>query len=356
MAKIDFAKAPTLHDVAKAAGVSKGTASNVFNRPDIVREEVRERVLEAAKSIGYRGPDPKGRMLSAGKVNAIGVATVEPLAYFFADPYARVLMAGITEACDANGTGISLVSAANEEELAWNVHSALVDGFILFCLKGADRLIALSRERQLPFVALDFGTKDDAMSVVSIDNIEGASRAARHLAELGHRRFAVLSMEFIEGSYGRATMERVNAASYSTSRDRVRGYFEALEAFGIDTGNVPIFETLCDRETVHSALEEIFASPSPPTAILAQSDRIAFLALDWFKAKGISVPADVSIVGFDGVPESATSTPPLTTIRQPIAEIGRRAVRAILDHAGETWREKIDTELVVRGSTAPPRD
>ena len=79
MTRITFQKAARLSDVAEAAGVSKGTASNVFNRPEVVREEVRQRVLAAAKSIGYRGPDPKGRLLSAGKVNAIGVATVEPL-------------------------------------------------------------------------------------------------------------------------------------------------------------------------------------------------------------------------------------------------------------------------------------
>src|SRR4051794_6018495 len=111
MTQITLQKAK-LSDVAEAAGVSKGTASNAFNRPELVREEVRERVLAAAKAIGYRGPDPKGRLLSAGKVNAIGVATVEPLSYFFADPFARVLMTGITEACDDSGTGISLVSAA----------------------------------------------------------------------------------------------------------------------------------------------------------------------------------------------------------------------------------------------------
>lgn len=355
MARINLGRTPTLHDVAKAAGVSKGTASNVFNRPEIVRQEVRERVLTVARKIGYRGPDPKGRLLSAGKVNAIGVATVQPLGYFFEDPYARVLMTGITEACDASGIGISLVSAANEEELAWNMHSALVDGFILFCLEDADKLIQSSRERQLPFVALDFPRGDETMSVVGIDDVAGARCAARHLIELGHRRFAILAMEFAEDGFGRATMEQVNATTFSTSGDRVKGYFEEMAASCIDTAQVPIYETQNDTDTVHFALEEIFSSPSPPTAILAQSDRIAFIALDWLKARGLSVPGDVSIIGFDGVPESATTNPPLTTIQQPIAEIGRRAVRAILDHAGETWREQLDTELVVRGSTAPPR-
>src|SRR3954452_23839330 len=144
-----------LADIAKAAGVSHGTASNVFSRPEIVREEVRERVRAAAEAMGYGGPDPKGKLLRAGKVNAIGVATAEPLSYFFDDPFARVLMAGIAEACDAQGAGIALVSAINEERLAWNIRTALVDGFILFCIEGGRQLVDLTRERQLPFVALE---------------------------------------------------------------------------------------------------------------------------------------------------------------------------------------------------------
>ena len=96
-----------LEDVAKAAGVSRGTASNVFSRPEIVREEMREKVLAAAQQLGYAGPDPKGRLLRAGKVNAIGVATAEPLSYFFDDPFARTVMSGISQECDATGAGIS---------------------------------------------------------------------------------------------------------------------------------------------------------------------------------------------------------------------------------------------------------
>ena len=354
MGKLILDKSPRLVDVANAAGVSKGTASNVFNRPEIVSKEVRERVLAAAASIGYSGPDPKGRLLSAGKVNAIGVATVEPLGYFFTDPFARVLMTGITEACDASGTGISLVSAANEDELIWNVRNALVDGFILFCLEGAERLIDLSRERQLPFVALAFGHRDETISVVAVDNVEGARVAARHMAELGHRDFAVLAMEFQEGGFGRATPERIAGSTFSASGDRVKGYFDELAGWDVDTSSIPIFETLADEATVHPALEELFSSPTPPTALLAQSDRIAFIALDWLRARGLSVPGDVSVIGFDGVPECERSNPALTTIQQPIAEIGRRAVKAILDHGHEVWRETLPAELAIRGSTAPP--
>lgn len=343
-----------LADIAKAAGVSHGTASNVFSRPEIVREEVRERVKAAADALGYAGPDPKGRLLRAGKVNAIGVATTEPLSYFFDDPFARVMMAGISEACDATGAGIALVSAGNEEKLAWNIQSALVDGFILFCIEGGPRLVELTRERKLPFVALELGSQDDTVSAISIDNVAGGRLAARHLAELGHRRFAVLSLAFADDSTGLVSPEQVRTASYTGTRDRLLGYFEELSRFGVDTTKVPVYETENDKASTRAGLETIFASAEPPTAILAMSDRIAMVALEWLNARGIAVPRDVSVVGFDGVPEAATSEPPLTTIAQPIAEIGRRAARRILDFDGTVRRETLDVELVVRASSGPP--
>lgn len=343
-----------LADVAKEAGVSRGTASNVFSRPEIVREEVRERVLAAANKLGYAGPDPRGRMLRAGKVNAIGVATAEPLTYFFDDPFSRVVMSGISQACDATGAGISLVSAANEQQLAWNIQSALVDGFIVFCIEGGSRLVELARERKLPFVALDFGFEDPTIATIGVDDTAGAKLAARHLTDLGHRRFAVLSMQFDESRTGPATIERAKTAIYSGTRDRLLGYFEVLREAGIDTGAVPVYETENDEATTWQGLEYVFGQGEPPTAILAMSDKIALHALDWLSARGISVPDDVSIIGFDGVPEGETSKPPLTTIAQPMAEMGRRAVQTILNFDGTIRREMLDVELMVRGSTAPP--
>jgi DNA-binding LacI/PurR family transcriptional regulator len=345
-------KAIRLADVAKAAGVSHGTASNVFSRPEIVRKEVRDLVLSKAQELGYGGPDPKGRLLRAGKVNAIGVATAEPLSYFFDDPFARVVMSGISQACDATGAGISLVSTVNNEQLAWNIQSALVDGFIVFCIEGGSRLVELTRERKLPFVALDYGFDDETIAALGVDDVAGARLAARHLAELGHRRFAVLALPFADGVHGPASSERVENAVYSGTRDRIRGYFEVLTGFGIDTSTVPIYETLNDEETTRAGLEHIFGYERPPTAILAMSDHVALIALGWLRERGIAVPRDVSVVGFDGVPEGAHSDPPLTTIAQPMVELGKKAVETILGFDGTIRRETLDVALTVRASTA----
>src|SRR5690606_16531398 len=111
--------------------------------------------------------------------------------------------------------GISLVSAASEDELAWGIRSALVDGLLLFCLEDADRLIAEARERRLPFVALDLGDTDETVPAVGIDDTAGARLAAEHLTRLGHRRFAVLAMEFGEENSGLVDMARVQAADYA---------------------------------------------------------------------------------------------------------------------------------------------
>jgi len=315
---------------------------------------VREKVFAAARTLGYAGPDPRGRLLRAGRVNAIGVATAEPLSYFFDDPFARVVMSGISQACDATGAGISLVSAVNQEQLAWNIQSAVVDGFIVFCIEHGSHLVDLTRERRLPFVALDLGFDDETIASLGVDNVEGARLAARHLASLGHRRFAILSLAFAETETGPATLEQAKSATYSGTRDRIKGYFEAFGELDIDPETVPIYQTENDEQSTSAGLEFLFSLPQPPTAILAMSDRMALYALDWLNARGISVPQVVSIVGFDGVPEGERSEPALTTISQPMAEMGRRAVQAILGFDGTIRREMLAAELVVRGSTAPP--
>ena len=294
-------------------------------------------------------------MLSGGKVNAIGVATAEPLAYFFDDPYARRMMAGISEVCDANGIGISLVSAATEDELAWSIKSALVDGLILFCLEDAERLVAAARERRLPFVALDLGDTDDDVPAVGIDDVAGARLAARHLAELGHRRFAIIAMEFGAEGSGRVTMERVEAATYATSRARVQGYFEALAAFGVDTEAVPIYETTDGRgdrrRGAGGDLRRPGAADGAPRPVGPDRDAGARVAQGPRPRRARATSRSSASTA---CPKAAATDPPLTTVRQPIGAIGRRAVEIIIEQGEEVRREALDVDLVVRASTAPP--
>lgn len=344
-----------LADVAKSAGVSQGTASNVFNRPELVRQEVREHVLSVARELGYAGPDLKGRLLRAGKVNAIGVAAVEPLGYFFDDPWARALLSAISDVCDANGTGLALVSAKNRQKLDWNIRNALVDGFILLCVEGGEKLVDLTRERQLPFIALALGAEDASIPAIGIDNLDGAGRAARYMADMGHRRIAVLGIEFSEDHVGRVSRDQVYKAAYSTTRDRAIGYWQALAAYGLSEDDVPVFEGRSDKASVDTCMEEMFSTDNPPTGILAMSDRVAILAMNWLSARGLSVPHDVSIIGFDGVPEAGMIEPGLTTMAQPFAEIARRAVDAILEDSVPAQRESVPLQLVIRGSVGAPK-
>ena len=344
-----------LRDVAKAAGVSQGTASNVFSKPQLVRQEVREHVLGVAKELGYAGPSVTGRLLRQGKVNAVGVAAIEPLSYFFEDPWARQLMAEISDICDARGAGVALVSARSDERLDWNIQSALVDGFILLCVEGGERLVEITRQRQLPFVALAIGAAaDQDIPAIGVDNITGARLAAEHIIGLGHRRLAILSAMLSDGNAGRVSEEYVHSATYSTSRDRARGYWQAMEAADIDRASAPIFETREDEASTHAVMAEMFAGPEP-TAILAMSDKIAMYAVDWLFRHGRTVPGDVSVIGFDGVPESAVSTPKLTTMEQPMGEIARRAVEATLGGKQIEGKQVLQARLVVRETTAPPR-
>jgi DNA-binding LacI/PurR family transcriptional regulator len=349
-----MAKAIKLADVARAAGVSQGTASNVFSRPEIVRPEVRRRVEESARQLGYGGPDPKGRLLRAGKVNAIGVVVMDKLTYFFSDPFNREFMRGLSEVCDARGAGIALVSAVDEASAAWNINSAVVDGFIVQCIEAGDRLIELTKRRKLPFVAVDIDAGPEASSILT-DDRGGARMAAEHLLGLGHRHFGILSLEITgDGHTGRVDRLRREAAKYGATRDRLLGYEDAFNAAGIAIDEVPIIESFNDPEGAAAGAAALLDSAPGMTAVLAMSDVLALAMLSGARKRGVRVPEELSIVGFDDVPEAAAAEPPLTTIFQPILEKGRLAGRMIFDR-GPPRKEVLPVKLVLRGTTAPPR-
>lgn len=343
-----------LADVARAAGVSQGTASNVFNRPEIVSDEVRERVAEAAGRLGYTGPDPKGRLLRAGKVNAIGLVLPGSLMEGFRDPFSQLIMEGIAEVCDARGAGLALVSAYSDadptrEAAAWNIRTALVDGFIVHCLERGDVLIDLARERGLPFVGVD-RMPDEGDSAVLIDDRDAARRQAEHLVALGHRRIGIVSLEIVgDGRFGLVDRARREAARHRTTAARLAGYADA----GLDLDALPVVEVGISQQHGAAAAQTILERQPDTTAILAMDDLTALGAMAWAAEQGIAVPERLSVIGFDDIPAAATATPPLTTVHQPIVEKGRRAAELVFDpRPGHI--EMMDATLVVRGSTAPP--
>ena len=341
-----------LRDVAQAAGVSHGTASNVFSRPEIVREEIRERVRAAAERLGYAGPDPKARLLRSGKVNAIGMLAAEPLSYFFRDPWMRRLLTEVAAVCNERGAGLALVSVSGGRHLSWGIDTALVDGFLLR-RGGRELLVEMAQKRGLPFVALSLDASEPDIPSLGIDDAGGAQAAARHLVSLGHRRFAILALGLGEAP-ARVTPDQVRAARSINVRERARGYWTALAEAGIQEAEVPVHPVWLDAGNVGAALDLLFqANVPPPTAILAMSDLVALKAMDWLANRGLRVPDDVSIVGFDGAPEAEVSRPPLTTVEQPYRLTAERAVAAILDDQMPVGGEVLPVNLVVRGSSGP---
>lgn len=342
-----------ISDVARLAEVSVGTVSNVYNRPKLVRPEVRERVLQAAEMLGYRGPDPRARSLRAGQTDAIGVVIADTLSYFFEDPFAVRFLAGIAEVCDARGAALTLISSAGRADAAANIARALVDGFIVHCLADGTPLVEAVRARRLPFVAVDLAGGEGGSSV-RIDDRGGARAAAAHVAGLGHRKIAILSCEIAPDTcVRRVDRARIEACRYPIVRDRLAGYADALAEAGMALDAVTIVECENTRASAARGMEIALEHAPDLTAVIAMSDIVAMGALATLRARGLAVPRDVSVVGFDDVDEAERTEPPLTTVRQPIVEKGRWAAQFLFDDGIRSL--VLPTELVVRASTAPPR-
>ena len=353
-----MARAVTLLDVAKVAGVSKTTVGNVFSRPERVRPTLRAHVAAVAREIGYTGPDPRGRLLSSGKANAIGVVPPADASYswVFSDPYMGEFLTGVAQICEQRRVGLSLITAKDSQG-AWAIRNAVVDGFILSSIEQAE-FIEPAMRRKLPFVVMDVDGGAD-ISSVRVDDRAGARQLTRHLIYLGHRRFAVASISrkpiapvvHLPGRWRRLV------AAYPGDLDRMAGVADALAEARLSLDDVLIVEACGTDEERHlyghGGAEMLLDNARDVTAIIALSAPLAssILAAAWHR--GIRVPEQVSVAGFDDPPEAALAHPPLTAIRQPVAEKGRIAARLLFEP--ETGRHVVlPVELKIRSSTAPP--
>lgn len=345
-------KQPTLADVGRLAGVSRGTVSNVFNRPDIVRQDVRERVEEAARQLGYDGPDPRGKLLQEGRFNALGF--IPPGAYSIAEmirsPYGRELVLGASLACDEAAVTLSLINGSDTTRTA-TIRKALVDGFILGSSSDIDTITSVAKRRRLPFVVLDSDVGPEVNSI-RVDGRNGALEVVRYLAALGHRRFAILSVRRTQGPPIVRIPGRGQGAAdggFSFDRERLEGFTVGLREIGLSIHDVPIIETVPGDP---AAGEFIFDHAQQATAIMTMSDWQAITVLEEAMRRGINIPADVSVVGFDGTAEAARWSIPLTTVAHDIVGKGRLAAELVLG-GGPPKQIVLPTELMIRSTAGP---
>ena len=329
---------PTLDTVAAAAGVSRMTVSNAYNRPDQVAPATRERVLEAARRLGYAGPDPTAASLRLRRSGTVGVVLTERLPYAFADPGLVTILHGIaTELSDA-GNALLLVPSVGADGGSL-VRHAIVDALILCSLDASDPAVAAALERKVPLVTVG-NPRLPKVPRIGPDNARASGEVAAHLLALGHRRLAVITTEAGDRP----------APGRPIFSERVNGFVSVAEQQGARVTVVCAGDN--NREAGRAAATGLLADDRP-TAVFAVTDIMALGVLDAAGAAGIAVPAQLSVAGFDDI--DAAEAAGLTTVAHDLFGQGRAAARIALRRAGgESPRPpRIDATVVVRGSTGP---
>jgi LacI family transcriptional regulator len=331
-------KTVTLEQVARLAGVSPSTVSRILNGTAVVSDDKRHAVDDAVRKLGFV-PNPMARGLAGGRTLSVGVVTQA-----IDSPFYGGTLRGIEDSLAEAGYSALFVSGhwdpAAEARCIDTLRSRRVDGIIV--LTGRLSGIALrALSKTLPVVVT--GRKLQAPNLVALDfdNCAGARLATRHLIELGHERIA-----FIAGD-----------PVHPDAQQRHKGYIEALIEAGLSYDQALVRQGHFHEEDGRAAVDALVAARTPFTALFSTNDQMAMGALLALHQHGLQVPRDVSLVGFDDLPASTYSVPPLTTVRQPAYAIGECAARAMLDllRGVEPVVEMPPPTLVVRSSTARPR-
>lgn len=329
----------TIADVASAAGVSKTAVSFAFNSPERLGQATLERVLGVARDMGYT-PHPAARALSTKRSGTIGLLIPQRLSTVFGNPFVSELIQGLGEQCDEHDLTLLLVPPL-DGSLEHAIRQASVDGFISLGLSPDDNAVRVLHRIGIPNVMVDSDGSEDHPAV-NIDDEGGAGAAARHLLELGHRRIAILVLPPV----------RAQKQPTPSAARRLAGYRRAIGAAGApEPVTIPSGISVAAGARVFESLPK---GKHRPTGVLAMSDMAAIGVLSAAESAGLNVPMDLSVVGFDDIPASAWTNPPLTTVRQPIVEKGKLAARILIQRMGGKSVESprpLRTTLVVRKST-----
>jgi DNA-binding LacI/PurR family transcriptional regulator len=345
---------PTLQTVADAVGVSRSTVSNAYSRPDQLSLELRDRILDTARRVGYAGPNPTARSLRRGRAGAIGVLFTASLPYAFTDPYAVQFLRGLAESVQGQDTGLLLVPQGLDDE-GTAVGNAAVDGFCIFCMPDWHPSWDAIEARGLPVVSAQRRLTDGPETLfVGIDEANATRAAGRHLTQLGHRRVAIIGDHLLAGPTRQVNLATPDDVAYYGSRERLRGYYDALREADVDWADVTTISTdVNSKETGAAAAAYVLDQARRPTAVVAFSDVLALGVLDALAARGLRPGEDISVIGFDDIPEAARAS--LTTVRQPAAQRGRLSGQILLDPPKDPSGRQIvlPTELVIRDTTRP---
>jgi DNA-binding LacI/PurR family transcriptional regulator len=339
---------PTIKDVGRKSGVSSATVSYVLNNgPRAVRPETRERVLRAIRDLGYR-PSPIARGPKSRIMGTLGVVFPHNSYSLITNPYFISILDGImstAENRDQNTIILTRRVFANARQ-SIRVHcDGHCDGLLLIAPPVDCPIVAALQERAIPFVLISDVSDDPTVTCVDVDNVEAFEQVSTYVIRQGHRKMALLHGDSQLGSVA----------------PRILGYRRALEAAAIAYEDTLILPGKYEEESGYerACIAMDLPSAQRPTALLCGNDLVALGALRALRERNIRVPEDVSLVGFDDIPDAATCVPPLTTVRQPLQRIGERAVERLFaqihDGIPPGEKELLPTELVIRESVAPPR-
>lgn len=324
-------------DVARVAGVSKSTVSRVLNDQAGVDSRTRERVLEAMSLLSYR-PNELARGLLQGRTGTLGLVL-----FNLSNPFFSILAQGAILASYARGYTMFVVDTVGDVDRELECLEMLaerrVDGVVLGPLGGDGRELPAIESLGLPLVLVD-ATDGQTVSTVGADNVAGGRLATEHLIGLGHRRIAFVSEQGI-----------------ASGVDRLAGYRSAHREAALSMREELITPPVRSLDVMRATIAGLWSRPEPPTAIFTANDYLAIAALQALTERGIRVPHEVALVGFDDLPVSALLTIPLTTIAQPIEEQGRLAVNLLIDELEVPGTEPrhlvLQPRLIVRKSSQP---
>lgn len=336
----------SIKDVARLADVSIATVSRCINTPDLVKKRTRTRVEAAIRETGY-SPNTLARSFRRGKTNVIMVVMSS-----VGDPFFTELMQGIRQVARNNDYSLLIdetqFNTLTEDEIGAMVVSRMADGIILLGSLSpfGTRVLSERSQRALPIVIGGETVSADLAEFpgVHVDNATAAREATEHLLSLGHRRIAFISGQ--EDSL--------------VTRGREDGYRNAMEQAGLNIEDGWVIVGGLTTAGGRAATRKLLDHPDRPTAIFCANDEMAMGCIHEVKARGLSVPGDISVVGFDDTRYAEIMDPPLTTVRQPTKEIGERVMQRLLEEIengrakGHARSEILAHELIVRKSTARP--